>query len=176
MNIENNAGQLSPVKDTVTITESMFGGIFKSVLSEKCQINEFKINKAELITDESNHIHVTGVCDFLNCKNLPVEASFVPGEQDKVVGRIKIQLVGDTRKANSWSFSRSFKDLPKVTDFGTEITEELLTGKSKESTKSSFLDSLHLYNSYFIISTDDITDSELSVSLVKGLNFLRFLL
>ena len=176
MNTLNNAGQLTPVKNTVTINESLFGGIFKSVLAEKCQISELKINKADLVLDESNHTKVTGVCNFLNGKNLPVEASFVTDAAGNVVGRIMIEMIGDERKANSWNFSRSFKSLPTVTDYSTEITEDLVLDKKGAVESKTFLDSLYLFKTYFVISTEQTDDKELGVPLTKGLNFYSSLL
>ena len=171
MNIVNIAGQLSPVKNSVTIDESLFGGIFKSVLSEQCQINELLINKAELITNESGIVKVTGECNFLNGKNLPVSASFATDSTGRVVGRIMVEMIGDERKSTSWTFSRSFKALPPITNYDTDITADLITGKDNTANKQTFLDSLYLFKTYFVISTENTDDAELGVPLIKGLNF-----
>ncbi len=176
MNVINNAGQLTPVKNVVTINESLFDGIFKSVLTEKCQISELQINKADLVLDESNHTKVTGFCNFLNRSNLPVEASFVADSEGKVVGRIMIEMVGEERKANSWTFSKSFTSLPPVMDYSTEITEDFILSKKSSVNNKTFLDSLYLFKTYFVISTEDVMDEELGIPLVKGLNFYSSML
>ena len=171
MNIASIAGQLSPVKNSIIINQSLFNGIFKEVLTQDLQIEEFQINKAKLITDDSLHVKVTGVCDFLNCKDLAVTAWFYTDDSGVVVGKIKIDLIGEERQSNSWKFSRSFEALPGVINYGDEITIDSIKNPTSVTAKSSFLDSLFLYNSAFVICTNDLIKDEDGYEYLKGLNF-----
>ena len=171
MNIANIAGQLTPVKNSITINERLFNGIFKEVLSQNCQIEELQINKAKLITDDSLHVTVTGECNFMQCTNLPVTAWFYTNSDGIVTGKIKIELISDQRPSKPWCFSKSFSQLPKDINYADKIDINSISTDTPAVAKQNFLDSLYLYSSAFIICTQDLNKDDEGYEYTKGLNF-----
>ena len=151
------------------------------MLSKNCQIEELVINKANLITDDAGHVKVTGECNFMNCIDLPVTAWFYTNSQSIVVGKIKIELIAKQRPSKPWYFSKSFKNLPTDINYSDELDITGLSNTSSLPAKLNFLDSLYLFDTAFVICTQNLTkdDSENDGKdenkeeheYIKGLNF-----
>jgi hypothetical protein len=116
-------------------------------------------------------IQLSGRSSFLNVPDLPVAASFSTDAQGEVHALLRYRLRDAAPGPGAWTFSRSFPQLPPVIDYDTPMPASLANFKLWENQRP-FLDSLDLFDTFFVVATHAGKDPELGVPLEAGINFV----
>lgn len=155
---------LSVSGTTLTISHDTLGSQFGNFLNLYHGGAAIVISQATLSADEQNGgvILITGTASYGNVANLPVNVRFSVNATGDVVAEFRFKMRGSLVEANTWKFSTSFPTLPTSYN-AAEGKEQLL------------LDSLDLYDSFFVLTTHDTNDSVSGVPLAAGINFVSHL-
>jgi hypothetical protein len=106
---------------------------------------------------------VVGKSSFLGVVDVPAELrANVDAESGDAHIFVKFKLVGDVQGPADWRFSKSFPSLPKVVDWDKTYDDPL----------TPLLDSLPIYNSYFVLTSRAGREPEFKVPLEPGTNFV----
>ncbi len=116
--------------------------------------------------DRNETVVICGKSSFLQMADLPVElrATVDAGGNAQLV--LKYTLLGATPGPDDWTFSRSFPNLPPVTDWT----------KTYANPTSIPLDDLYLCNASYVVVSQPQTDPDWQVALQTGINFVSRLL
>lgn len=144
---------------TLTISRDTLGAKFGEFLTLYYGGQPLVISQAAQTDGEDGAIVVTGKASFANVADLPLLARFTVGADGAIVAVLRYTLRGSTVSASPWKFSTSFPSLPLVYNASTK-TEQVL------------LDTLDLYDSSFVVTTQDGKDALLGAPLSTGINFV----
>lgn len=153
-------------KGTLTSNiDTLISTIYGNVLNNRQTAIVIK-NAKVTVNDDS--IDVIGTSEFLKTNiskmgtALPVKGHFSLDENNNVQMRLKYTLRDASPGPDDWIFSDSFSDLPATIDWN----------KPAKSASIVALDKLQLFNSSYIVSTQEQKDPDLNVPLVNGVNFV----
>lgn len=117
--------------------------------------------------DAGQTVLVRGRSSFLQVAELPVTARFSVGADGKVQALLKYKLRDELPGPAAWTFSRSFPKLPAVLHHAQGFPIEESAGSQEP-----YVDSLDLFDTYFVVTTQAGVDPDFAVPLEPGINFV----
>lgn len=164
MNSQELSQKLVATGGMLTISADTLGAAFGSFLDFYYAGQPITLSGAQRSAEAQpdGALVYTGTSNFGALANLPTVARFSLDKDGAVVVELRYRLRGAVTEVNPWVFSRSFPDLPKELNYLTTRSEVML-------------DTLDLYDSWFVVVTAAGADRDFGVPLAAGLNFVSHL-
>ncbi len=157
----------------VTLSRGTLGNSLDDFLETYYQNQPLVISDAVLAADDGagNTVVVTGRATFLGAPDLPVTARISLDENGAARARFAYKLRETQPGPTAWTFSRSFPRLPPVWNHGNgppadDLPLELIPAQKP------YVDSLNLFDTYFVVATHEHPDAEFQVPLEPGINLV----
>ncbi|NSL87287.1 hypothetical protein ECE50_010630 [Chitinophaga sp. Mgbs1] len=136
-----------------------------------CYNNQpLQIAGAKYTAGDTNSFIITGTATYQQIAALPVSATFYTDANGDAQLLIRYQLPEINPGQGKWRFSNSFPGLPQVLDNTQPINFDRVT-EQVTPVYITPLDTLTIYNAYFVVTSEPQQDTSFHVPLQWGLNF-----
>lgn len=169
LNLQN---ELTPNNGLVELSRQMLNAGLAPLLDRYNQSHPLTLTDATLSTaDDAQTAVLSGRSSYLGVPNAPVTARFALTTAGDVSATLKYQLRDALPNEAAWKFAWSFPALPSVWNYATRATAGA-TVTSLIAQQKPFVESLFLFDTYFVLATHAHTDPDWNIPLVAGLNFI----
>lgn len=169
MNYQTLRDALVPSGGVVKISRDTLDSGVGTFLDLYYQSQPLHITGAELAAADTTgtSVVVTGRASFLQIPDLSLTARFSLDASGQVQVQVQYQLRDTMPGPAAWTFSRSFAKLPAVLYHSAGFPIEDFSGKQKP-----FIDSLAMFDTYYIVTNGAGKDTNFGVTLTPGINFV----
>ena len=175
MTIEELRAALAINNRELSLTRGSLGERFDALL-----LSAFGGQTALSITEASlaeagqppDRVVIEGTSGFLGIPRVPLKATFWVDAAGQPQAILSYRFRDSAPAANPWVFSRSFPELPRTINYGEPRDYDRNTGTGEMFAQAVYLDSLDLYDTWFIASTAPGLEPSLAAPLEAGINFV----
>jgi hypothetical protein len=158
---------------SVTLSRGTLGNSLDGFLEAYYQNQPLVISDAALVTEgtDENTVMLTGRATLLGVADLPITARVSLDANGEAQARFAYRLRESIPGPNAWTFTRSFPKLPSVWNYGDSPPADDLPVEAMPAQRP-YVESLNLFDSFFVVASYAHRDPEFDVPLEQGINFV----